>query len=109
MEYKKFKDLISIMRERYKKSHSAYQLGINLIEYEEIENKINKILITEILTIEGLDWFEWYLYEKGGITGKTKSDMKAWDKDKKEICYDTKSLYNFLWSNKYFKNQNVAS
>lgn len=106
MEYKNFKSVISIMIEKHKKTSNAYDLGIDLYEYQEKDHRINRILIREILTDYGIDWFEWYLYEKDGITGKPKADMKAWDKDKKEICYDVKSLYNYLKENKYFKNQN---
>lgn len=103
MDYKNFKSLISIMIEKHKKIQNAYRLGIDLYNYEEDDHKLNKILIDEILTKEGVDWFEWYLYEKDGITGKPKKDMRAWDNDKKEICYNVKSLYDYLFLSKYFK------
>lgn len=90
------------MIEKHKKKQNAYRLGIDLCDYLETDHELNKILISEILTEEGVDWFEWYLYEKNGITGRPKKDMKAWD-NKKEICYNVKSLYDYLFSSKYFK------
>lgn len=104
MDYKNFKSLISVLVEKHKKTNSAYKLGIDLYDYQETDHRLNKILIREILTDEGIDWFEWYLYEKDGITGSPKKDMQAWDSDKTEICYDVRSLYIYLFTNKYFKS-----
>ena len=106
MDYKNFKSLIDILIEQSKKSSKAHDLGLDLYDYIDSYHRGYKILIREVLNDYGVDWFEWYLYEKKGITGKPDKEMKAWDKDKKEICYDVRSLYNYLKENKYFKNQN---
>jgi len=43
-----------------------------------------------------LDWWSWFCYENDfGQKG-----LEAWDADKKPICYDLKSLWEFLDANK---------
>jgi len=103
MDYENFKSLISLMKDQWDSSNKAYKLGIDLLDYNEKNHRINKILLREIMTPDGIDWFEWYLYEKKAIEGTPDKSLKAWDSKKKEICYDVKSLYNYLVENKYFR------
>jgi hypothetical protein len=42
------------------------------------------------------------MYEKDGISGKVRKDMRAYDNEK-EILKDLKGLYNYLTTQKYFK------
>jgi predicted protein tyrosine phosphatase len=60
------------------------------------------LLWKQVLTKEGIDWLDWFLYEKDYINGNLRKDLKAWDSDKKEICKDLKSLYKYLIKEKYF-------
>jgi hypothetical protein len=60
------------------------------------------LLWEQVLTKEGIDWLDWFLYEKDYISGNLRKDLKAWDSDKKEICKDLKSLYKYLIKEKYF-------
>jgi predicted protein tyrosine phosphatase len=60
------------------------------------------LLWKQVLTKEGIDWLDWFLYEKDYISGNLRKDLKAWDSDKKEICKDLKSLYKYLIKEKYF-------
>lgn len=106
MEYKNFKSLIDLLVEQSRKSSQLYDTGIDILDYLETYHISHKILLNEVMDENGIDWFEWYMYEKKGITGKPDKTMKAWNNEKKEICYNVKALYKYLKENKYFKNQN---
>ena len=107
MTLSKFEDIIQDMIKHNEFLDKCYDLKIDILEAcEDQESAITK-LWEEVLTIEGADWLWWYLYEKDGIKGKPRKDMKAWDDEKKEICKDIKSLWKYLTKSKYFKTQAV--
>jgi hypothetical protein len=68
------------------------------------QNKLINTLWGHILTIEGLDWFSWFMYEKNYISGKIKKHLTAKDESGKEICKDLKGLHEYLVTQMYFKN-----
>ena len=103
MDYSVFEKCISVMIECNKKNRSAYSLGIDLAEYSENYNKLIDLMWSQVLTDEGLDWINWFLYEKGGINGNLREDINAWDEDKVPICYDLNSLYDYLKKSEYFR------
>lgn len=102
MKYKRFKEVIEKLVNLQKSQSEIYKMGIDLMEREEPYHEIISILWDEILTKEGKDWLEWFLYEKGAINGKLRKDMKALDKDGKEICKDLKDLHKYLLENNCF-------
>jgi hypothetical protein len=64
---------------------------------------VNSTLWGYILTAEGKDWLDWFLYEKGYISdGVGREDLNAWDENKNLICEDLKGLYDYLTAKKYF-------
>ncbi len=105
MNYSVFENCISAMVNCSKKNRSAHSLGIELTEYSENYNTLIDLLWSEILTEEGLDWLNWFLYEKGGIDGNLRDDINAWDENKIQICYDLKSLYDYLRKSEYFRKE----
>jgi len=87
-----------------KRLRKLYELKVDLVDaFEEYDQVIN-LLWENILTEYGMDWLSWYLYEKDGISGNPRKDLKATDKNK-EICKDIKGLYKYLSKNKYFKTK----
>lgn len=102
MIFKEFKRAVDLMTSHHIKISKAYDLNIDLIDFCNGQDVLIDILWSRILTEEGLDWFNWFLYEKDGISGKPKKDMKANDGDK-EICKDLKGLHDYLTTQKYFK------
>lgn len=102
MTFEEFKGAVNLMTNHHIKVSMAYDLNIDLIDFCDTQGKLINVLWGHILTEEGLDWFNWFLYEKDGISGKPKKDMKAYD-NKKEILKDLKGLYNYLTTQKYFK------
>lgn len=99
MTYNEFKDIVDLMVKHNQKLDSAYKLKINLLEaFEEIDKAIN-LMWDQILTTEGVDWLNWFLYEKGYINdGIGRKDLQAWDENKNPICEDLKGLYDYLKS-----------
>ena len=102
MKYKDFDKAIALIVKHNEKSHAAHELKIDLYDYSEHQEHLIYLLWSNILTEPGLDWFNWFMYEKGGHTGKLSKDMKAYD-GKTEICKTQRGLYNYLIKNKYFK------
>tara|TARA_R110000868_G_scaffold409693_1_gene695685 strand:- start:1843 stop:2154 length:312 start_codon:yes stop_codon:yes gene_type:complete len=103
MNYKDFKRMIDLMVFNHKNVGKACDIKLDIIEFTDDYNRVINLLLSVIMTEDGLDWFYWFLYEKDGIEGKIKKDMKAYDENKKEICKNVKELHEYLTKNKYFK------
>ena len=102
MTYAQFKQIIDWQIAHSQNIDKLYNMGINLIEAFDEQEKVIDALWKQVLTENGKDWLSWYLYEKDGINGKPNKDLKAHDGDV-EICKDIKGLYEYLSKNKYFK------
>jgi len=86
-----FTKLIETFEAQSLKKHEAYKIGIDLLNFdEEYYGGVIQPLLVEVFGPEGLDWVEWYLYERDLITGKL---AKAWDEHGNEICHNIPSLY----------------
>jgi hypothetical protein len=103
MEYEKLEKYISILSEQEKKIKKAYDAGVDIIDFTDKYHELFKILWEEILTPEGIDWLEWFLFEKDAISGEPRKEMTAWDENKNPICEDLKGLYEYLLVNNYFR------
>ncbi len=82
-----FKQLLS----KIKKTDDTINVLYKYIDITNITDEYN-VIITLLLEHyygeEANEWISWYLYEKKG-----RKDIKAWDKDKKEICRNEKELW----------------
>ena len=96
MNYEKFKQIIENLEKIRERSYSIHQLGINLMDYDEIYQNTITTLINSLFDEKGKDWIDWYLYERIGFT--TKVNL-ANDKDGNEICYDIPSLWEEVKNN----------
>jgi len=98
MDLQSFTSLIEEIISQNKRIHNLYKQGVDLISFHDdyYKNVVYPLLI-ESFGKEGLDWIEWFIYEKGD-----NPEIKAWDKEK-EICFDIPSLYKEVYENK--KNQ----
>ena len=90
MTYEKFKTIIEKLEKVRERSHALYELGINLMDHEEVYHEIITDLMLSVFDKEGKDWIDWYLYERIGFTDKVNL---ATDIDGNEICYDIPSLW----------------
>ena len=104
MKFETFKHLTDLMVEHWKAVDSCYNIGIDIMNLLEAQDQVVDKLWKQILTEEGKDWFDWFMYEKGYITGKIRKDFTAYDESGKEICKDLKGLHEYLVIQMYFKN-----
>lgn len=93
MKFEQFKTLVESLEKVRDRSHSIYQLGLDLLDYEEEYQKIISILLSNVFNDDGKDWIDWYLYERISFDGKV---LEAWDENNNPICYDTESLWNTI-------------
>jgi hypothetical protein len=91
MDYQQFEKLIKNLEKCRERSHSIYQLGVNLMDYDDPYHEVIGVLMLSTFNTEGKDWIEWYLYEKPGMFSK--EPLKAFDKDDNEICHNIESLW----------------
>ena len=90
MSYETFEKLIKQLEMFRDRSSKLYNLGVNLMDFEEPYHESFTMMLTEIFGNEGYDWISWYLFERQSHSGEI---LKAWDKDDNEICFDIPSLW----------------
>lgn len=92
MNFEQFKIVIQTLEKISEKSHSLYQLGVDLLDYDEPHHKVFSILLNSIFGEKGKDWIDWYLYERVGF--KKGDVLKATDENGNEICHNIESLWD---------------
>jgi len=92
MTYENFLKVITTIEKQDKAVSALYDLKVDLIEWTDPYATIISELLKEIYGEEGVDWFNWYCYENNFGTG----GLQAWDENKNLICYDHKSLWEYL-------------
>jgi len=103
MEFKEFKDMTDLMVKHWKGVDKCYNIGIDIADFLDTQERLVNALWLKILTEEGHDWFNWFMYEKDYISdGVGRADFTA-SADGKPICEDLEGLYNYLTENNYFK------
>jgi len=109
MTYLEFKEIVDLLVYRSQKITKTLELGIDVLEFTEDTSRIITKLLAQVLTPEGVDWFEWFMYEKGAIdNGVGNPDMKAYSTDPEtgeetEIVKTLEELYKYLVLNNYIK------
>ena len=108
MEFTDFNRIVDSMLRSSSSLDKTHEIGIDLLEFVEDYNTTIHLLLNEVLTTEGLDWFDWFMYEKNYIQdGIGNPELKAFSKDDSdesiEIIKDLNGLYEYLTENKYFK------
>ena len=95
MTFENFEKFIALDKANSEKIFKLCELGVDLINYEETNNQIFNLLLSEIFPKEAIDWIYWFMYERHD-NGKP----QAWDEDGTVICFDTvEDLYNFIQEN----------
>ena len=96
MKIEAFRKIILLLKKQQDKSLNMYQLGIDLINYDEPFDEINSILIGSIYGKEGLDIFYWWCYDNEWGT----KDLEFIDKDGERLCQTIEDLHQYLEENK---------
>lgn len=99
MNFEAFKKLIETIQNINERSHTLYQLKIDLMDYDEDYQNVISTLMDAVFTEEGTDWIDWYLYERVSHNGEI---LKAYEKDGSEICHNIESLWETV--KPYVKN-----
>jgi hypothetical protein len=124
MTFEKFSKIIERLKSNSDKVNKAYELKIDLIDFNDDIHRIIDDLVREIYGEPGYDWFSWFCCENDfgrkdwsslpilgssrEIDGKTASVGKirggeigigAWDENGDPICYDVRSTWIFLEKN----------
>jgi len=102
MNFEDFKKCIDNLSTINNKNREAYRIGIDILDYYDPLDRAINILWSQILTDDGHEWLSWYLYEKDGISGNPKDDIKAYDNGD-EICKNLEDLHGFLVRSNYFR------
>lgn len=107
MTFEKFKHIVDLMVQNSARLDRSYENGIDLIDFTEGYSVVINYLWGQILTVEGLDWFDWFMYEKNYLQdGIGNPELTAYSTDsgeEVEIIKDLKGLYEYLIENNYFK------
>lgn len=106
MTLEKFKNILNLQVEHYKKEQKLYELGLVLCDINDSIQSVVAGLWEEVLTHEGDSWVSWFLYEKDYISGNLREDMKAWDENGNEIIKNVDELHEYLTINSYFRAKN---
>ena len=102
MNLETFTKLIDHINEYGSKIHKLYQLGVDAIHMnDEYHRYVTKPLMLEAFGEEGVNWIEWFIYERPSFSDKPNS---ATDKDGNPICFDIPSLYEHV---KGLKNEDI--
>jgi len=103
MKFEEFKDMTDLMVKHWKGVDKCYNIGIDIMDFLDTQETLVNALWDKILTVEGLDWFNWFMYEKNYISdGVGRADLTA-SADGKPICSDLQGLFDYLNENNYFK------
>jgi len=95
MTYENFASIVETLQKQSDLVNDLYSKKVDLIDFTDPYDGIIRILLTEVYTAEGYDWFSWFCYENDFGTGK----LDANDENGNPICYDVKSLWEFLETN----------
>jgi len=92
MDLKTFTTLIEGIQSQSNKVHELYGHKVDLLSFnDDYYRDVVHPLMLEVFGKEGVDWIDWYIYEKDG-----REDFKAFDKEGNEICQNIESLYNTI-------------
>ena len=91
MTYSEFSCMIATLQKQNDLLSDLYHKNVDLLEFVDPYDGIIRILLIEIYTVEGYEWFSWYCYENDFGRGT----LDARDENG-PICYDVKSLWEFL-------------
>lgn len=92
MDYKLFESVILKLKEQDAVVLSLNEKNVSLIDFVSPYYSVIEDLIKEIYGEEGHGWWSWFCYENSYGEGK----LQAWCEKRNPICYDIKSLWEFM-------------
>lgn len=94
MNIKTFTRFIEGLEKYQNKRDKAYKLGIDILDFDQdYYREVIRPLMSEVFKEEGMDWINWYLYERVSFDG---TFLEAFDALGNPICYNVASLYDTI-------------
>jgi len=93
MKYELFENIILNLKKVEETSQKFYDLGLDISNIEDEYSKIITNLLGAYYSKVGLDWIEWFLYERVSFDGEI---GEATDENNNQICFDIKSTWEFI-------------
>jgi len=90
-----FEAILKAIRQERELRSMLYKLNIDIINLESGYNEVIQLLIKATYNSEGVDWFNWYVYDKGFTPDLTAHDENG------EIFTDDEDTFKQL--TKYLK------
>ena len=92
MTYEKFQEMVNALQAQDDVVSKLYKVKVDLLDFVDPYHQLIASLLTEIYGPAGCDWWSWFCYENDFGNGK----LEAWDENETPICYDLKSLWEYL-------------
>lgn len=95
MKFETFSSIIERLKTQSKVVGELYSMKIDLIEFIDPYHTIISDMLKEEYGSEGIDWWNWFCYEKD--FGE-RTDLEAFDADNPfhPICRDVKELWELM-------------
>ncbi len=93
MKYEVFENILMNIIKTNETDRKFYDLGLDMTNVVDEYNKIISTLLSAHYSDEGSEWIDWFLYERESMSGEI---LTATDKDGNNICYDMKSLWEYV-------------
>lgn len=93
MKFEIFAKIVSKLESNHKRVSSIYSLGVNLVNISDDLHTVISHLFGEYYGKEGLDWIDWFLYEKD--FGR-REDITAKDAEGNETCRNIYELWTIV-------------
>lgn len=99
MSLKEFQELLEKYKSFQDKISELHDFGFDLYEgkyrlMSDVESMFD-IMIASHYNEHAIDWISWFIYE----SDYGKKDMKGKDENGQPICYDVKSLHEYIEKN----------
>lgn len=93
MKFKTFESIIKRLKTQSDEVSKLYSMKIDLIEFIDPYHTIISDMLKEEYGSEGIDWWNWFCYERDF---GTRTDLEAFDADNNPICRDVKELWELM-------------
>jgi hypothetical protein len=102
MLFEKFEKIILTLDKESQTITELYNKNVDLIDFVGPYHAVIDLLFRELYDDDGCEWINWYCYERD--FGR-REDLIAYDENKNTICYDLKSLWEYIEKNSKIKEK----
>lgn len=100
MTFSNFKEILDLIVRNRERIDTLYKLSIDIDNALPENERIVDKLWEHILTEDGKEMLDWFLYEKMYYFGELDHYVRRFENEK-EICKDLEGLYNYLKDKKH--------